>query len=106
MASTGETEFADQTVLAGTPGALDAALGLGRVGGDLLDAEFFESATQLGGASFSGELFGQGPVGIVALKDAMAVAVEAEGDAVSANHGVQGAEITESVFRLELKVSG
>jgi hypothetical protein len=38
----GEAKFADQTVLAGAPGALDAAFGLGRVGGDLLDAEFFE----------------------------------------------------------------
>ena len=74
----GEAKFADQTVLAGAPGALDAALGLGRVGGDLLDAEFFESASQLGGRLFSGELFGEGPVGIVALEDGVAVAVEAE----------------------------
>ena len=71
----------------------------------MLDAEFFQSATQLGGALFSGELFGHGPVGIVALKDAVAVAVEAERHAVSGDHGVQSAEITESVFRFELKVS-
>jgi hypothetical protein len=44
---TGEAEFADQTVLAGAPGAFDAAFGLGRVGGDLLDAEFFQSASEL-----------------------------------------------------------
>jgi hypothetical protein len=106
MAGVGEAEFADQTVLPGAPGALDAAFGLGREGGDLLDAEFFESATQLGGRLFSGELFGQSPVGIVALEDAVAVAVQAEGDAVSGDHGVQSAEITESVFRLELKVNG
>ena len=74
----GEAKFADQTVLAGAPGAFDAALGLGRVGGDLLDAEFFEGASELGGRLFSGELFGEGPVGIVALEDGMAVAVEAE----------------------------
>ena len=44
---TGESKFADQTVLTGTPGALDTALGLGRVGGDLLDAEFLQRASEL-----------------------------------------------------------
>src|ERR1019366_2778994 len=39
----GEAKFADQTVLTGAPGAFDAALSLGRVGGDLLNAEFFQS---------------------------------------------------------------
>jgi hypothetical protein len=37
----GEAQFADPAVLEGAPGAFDAARGLGRVGGDLLDAEFF-----------------------------------------------------------------
>ena len=106
MAAPSEAKFADQTVLAGAPGALDAALGLGRVGRDLLDAEFFQSPSELGGSLFSGELFGDGPVGIVALEDAMAVAVEAERDAVSDNHGVQGAEIAEGIFGFELEVSG
>jgi hypothetical protein len=49
IAGVGEAEFADQAVLAGAPGALDATFGLGRVGGDLLDAEFFQSPTQMGG---------------------------------------------------------
>ncbi len=75
----GEAEFADQTVLAGAPGALDAALGLGRVGGDLGDAELFQSASQLRGGLFSGELLGETPVRIVALEDGVTVAVEAEG---------------------------
>jgi hypothetical protein len=39
----------------------------------------------LGGALFAGELFSHGPVGIIALKDAVAVAIEAEGNAVSGN---------------------
>ena len=42
IAGVGEAEFADQAVLAGAPGALDAAFGLGREGGDLLNAEFFQ----------------------------------------------------------------
>src|ERR1700727_640850 len=73
-AGLGEAEFADQAVLAGAPCALNAAFGLGRIGGYLLDAEFFQSPTQLGGGLFPGELFGHGPVGIVALKDGMAIA--------------------------------
>src|SRR5580700_10332821 len=106
IAGVSEAELADQAVLAGAPDTFDAAFGLGRVGGDLLDAELFQSPAQMGGALFTRELFGQGPVVIVALKDAVAIAVQAEGDAVSSDHGVQGAEIAESVFRFELKVSG
>jgi hypothetical protein len=86
--------------------ALDAAFGLGRVGGDLLDAEFLQSSAELGGALFSGELFGHGPVGIVALKDAVVVAIEAERDAMGGNHGVQGTEIAKGVFGFELKMGG
>ena len=100
-----EAEFADQAS-AGAPDAFDAALGLRGVGGDLLDAEFVESASKLGGGLFSGELFGEGPVGIVALEDAVTIAVEAERDAVGGDHGVQGAEIADGIFGFELKVSG
>ena len=102
----GETEFADETVLAGAPGALDAAFGLRRVGGDRLDAELIEGATELGGSWLTGELFGEGPVGIVARKDGVAIAVEAAGDAVGGDHGVEGAEIAESIFGFELEVRG
>ena len=41
----GEAEFADQTILTGAPGALDTALSLGRMSGDLFDAELIESAS-------------------------------------------------------------
>src|SRR5664280_1022699 len=102
----GQAKFADQPVLAGAPDAFDAALGLGRGGGDLLNAEFLERPSQLGGSLFSGELFGQGPVGIVALEDAVAVVVEAERDAMSGDHGAESAEIAERIFGFELEVSG
>jgi hypothetical protein len=102
----GEAEFTDQAVLASAPGALDAALGLRRIGGDLLNAEFFQGASQLGRRLFTGELFGHAPVGIVALEDAVAVAVEAERDAVRGDHGMQGSEIAEGVFGFELEVGG
>src|ERR1019366_9287554 len=55
---------------------------------------------------FSGELFGQGPVGIVALEDAAAVAVEAKRDAMRGDHGAESAEIAERIFGFELEVSG
>ena len=58
------------------------------------------------GRLFSGELFCDGPVGIVTLEDAVAVAVEAERDAMGGDHGLQGAEITESIFGFQLEVSG
>ena len=106
IASLGEAKFADQAVLGGAPGALDAAFSLGRVGGDLLDAEFLQSPAQMGGALFSSQLFGHGPVRIIALKDAVTIAVQAERHAVGGNQGVQGAEIAESIFGFELKVSG
>jgi hypothetical protein len=55
---------------------------------------------------FSGEWFGEGAVGMVALEDAVAVAVEAEGDAVSGDHVTESAEIADGVFGFELEVSG
>ena len=60
----------------------------------------------MSGSLFSGQLFGKRPVRIVALEDGVAIAVEAERDAMSGNHGVERAEIAESVFGFELEVSG
>src|SRR5260370_25237619 len=92
-------------MLAGAPGAFDAALGLGRVGGDLVDTELVESTPELRRSLFSGELFGEGPVRIVALEDAMAVAVETERNAVSGDQGAESAEIAEGIFGFQLEVS-
>jgi hypothetical protein len=100
-----QAEFADQAVLAGAPKALDAALGLGGIGGDLLNAEFLQGASEMSGGLLTGELFGDGPVGIVALEDAVAITVEAERDAVGGNQGAQGAKIAEGVFGFELEMS-
>jgi hypothetical protein len=79
---------------------------LGRVGGNLLDAEFLQGTAELGGSLFSGELFGEGPMGIVALEDGVAIVVEAEGSAVGSDHGVESAQIADGIFRFELEVSG
>ena len=45
-------------------------------------------------------------MGIVALEDGVAVAVEAERDAMRGDHGAQSAEIAEGIFGFELEVSG
>src|SRR5207302_10852656 len=98
--------FSVQTVMAGSPVAFGAALILRRVRGYLIDAELVESVSELSGSLFSGQLFGKRPVRIVALEDGVAIAVEAERDTMSGNHGVERAEIAESVFGFELEVSG
>ena len=64
------------------PETFNAAFGLGRVGRDLLDAELFQSAAHLCGKLLPGKFFLARPVGIIALKDAMAIAIEAQRNAV------------------------
>jgi hypothetical protein len=104
--SLGQAEFADQTVLAGAPKTFDASLGLRGIGGDLLNAEFFESASEMGWSLSTGELLGDSPMGIVTLEDAVAIAIEAERHAVGGDHGTQGEEIADGVFGFELEVGG
>ena len=101
-----QAKFTDQAILTSAPGALDAALSLRRVGGDLLDAERLESTSELSGSLCSGELLGEGPVRIVALKDGVTIAVKAERNAVRGDQGVQGAKLAESIFGFELEMSG
>src|SRR5260221_1652126 len=101
-----EGKYADQAILTSAPGALDAALGLRRVSGDLLNAELLESTSELSGSLFSGELFGESPVQIVALKDGVTVAVKTERNAVGRDHGMQGEEIAHGIFGFALEVSG
>jgi hypothetical protein len=79
---------------------------LGKVSGNLLDAELVERTSELRGRLCSGERFGEGPVGTVTLKDGVTVAVEAEGNAVRGDHGVQGAEVAHGIFGFELEVCG
>src|SRR5258708_30084051 len=71
-----------------------------------LDAELVESPSELSRRLFSGELFGEGPVGIVALEDAVAVAGETEWGVMSDKHCPGGAEMTEGIFGFGLGVSG
>src|SRR5205807_5317279 len=60
----------------------------------------------MSGPLLAAEFFFAGPVRIVALEDAVAVAIEAEGNAVSGEQSLQTAEVTYGIFRFQLKVCG
>jgi hypothetical protein len=61
------------------PETLDTAFGLGTASGDEGNAELLEGATELRGLAFTGELFFDGPVVIVADEDTAAISVESQG---------------------------
>src|SRR6266480_3620372 len=84
IARLSQAEFAAQTILQYAPEPFDAALGLGTAGGAEGDAELFKGAAELGGLTFSGELFFDRPEVVVAHEDAAVIAVKGERDAVAA----------------------
>ena len=63
-----------------------------------VDAELSEGAAELGGLTLAGELFFEGPVGIVADEDSAAIAVESQGDAAAAEQAVEQVEIAGGGF--------
>jgi hypothetical protein len=98
IAGTGQAQFAREAILERAPEPLDAALGLWTVGGNVGDAELFEGAAELSGLAFSGELFLDRPVIVIAGEDAMAIAVEGERHTVAAQQAAEQAKIAASVF--------
>ena len=98
IASASQAKFAGEAILKSAPEALDAAFGLGTLGGDVGDAELIQGAAELCGLAVTGELFFHRPVMVVANEDAVAVAVEAEGNAEAAQQAVEQAEIAARVF--------
>ena len=98
IGSTGQTQFAGETILKGAPEAFDAALGLGTLGSDVGDAELLQGAAELGGLLAAGELFFHRPMIVVANEDAVVIPVETEGHAEAAQQAVEQAEIAASVF--------
>ena len=93
-----QRKLAGETILKGAPETFDAAFGLGTVCGDVGDAELLQSAAELRGAAATGEFFFHRPMIIVAHEDAVAISVEAEGDAVAAQQAVEQAEIAARIF--------
>ena len=98
IVGTGQTQFAGEAILKGSPETLDASLGLRTSGRDVGDAELLERAAELRGLAAAGELFFHRPVIVVANEDAVAVAVETEGYAEAAQQAVEQAEIAAGVF--------
>jgi hypothetical protein len=99
--SASKAEFAAQAILQHAPEAFDAAFGLRAVGGDEGDGQLFQGAAELGRLTFTGELFLDGPVVVVADEDAAVIAVKSERHTVAAEQLFQQAEIAESGFRGE-----
>lgn len=56
VSDAGQAQFTDQSILEGAAGPLDASLGLGRRGGDPLDAQFGEGAADLSGSGLTAQL--------------------------------------------------
>ena len=55
---------------------------------------------------FSGKLLSERPVGVIALKDIVAVAIETQRDAMGGDHGLEYVEIAKGIFGFELEARG
>ena len=88
LGDAGEAEFLDQAVLEGSEGALGAAACLGRVGGDVFDAELVEGAADLGRVALVHFAARLRRVEVVAAS----VGVEATGQALVGEHLLERAE--------------
>ena len=95
IAGLSEAQLAAQTILEHAPEAFDAALGLWAAGGDEGDAELLQSAAELGGLTFSGELFFHRPKVVVAHEDAAVIAIKGEWSAMATQQLAEQGEITE-----------
>ena len=95
----GEPEFDDEAVLEGAEETLDPTLALGGGGGNPPDAELMQGATNLGGGNGAFEL--EGPAlrdARIAVKQAVAVGVGGDRDAIAADEMAEQEEVTVGVF--------
>src|ERR1019366_1137294 len=88
-----QAEFADQAILQHAPETFHAALGLGAVGSDVGDAELIQGAAELSGFALASQFFFDGPVVVVANEDAVAIAVEGQGDTAVREQAAKQVEI-------------
>ena len=93
-----QAQFAAQTVLEHAPETFDAAFGLGAAGGDEGDTELLQSAAELSGLAFAGELFFDGPEVVVADEDAAVITVKGERSALAAQQLTEQGEIAGGGF--------
>ena len=98
IASLSEAQLAAQTILEHAPETFDAAFGLGTASGDEGDAELLQRASELGGLTFSGELFFHRPEVVVAYEDAAVIAIEGEWDTAVTQQLAEQGEIAGGGF--------
>src|SRR5579871_193882 len=94
----GQTQLAGEAILEGSPKTFDTALGLRSLGRNVGDAELFQCAAELSGLAVTGQLFLDGPMIVVADKDAVAITIEAERYAEATQQALEQSEIAASVF--------
>src|SRR5271169_278967 len=98
IAGLSEAQLAAQTILEHTPEAFDAALGLRAASGDEGDAELLQRASELGGLTFTGELFFHRPEVVVAHEDAAVIAIKGEWDTAVTQQLAEQGEIAGGGF--------
>ncbi len=96
-----EAEFGDQAVLEGAEAIFDATLRLGGGGGDPADAELLQHAPDLRGPRHAGQLLGERwGRALVAVEDAMPVAIDGEGKPAREGDVPEEAEVAIGILRV------
>jgi hypothetical protein len=93
-----EAELGDEAILQGGPPAFDAALRLGRVGGDVSDAKIPEDLAEVGRMLRALQFLLERPVRVVPHEDAEAIPGEGHGQPVPCGEAAQQGEIAVQVF--------
>jgi hypothetical protein len=88
----------DETILEGSPLALDAALSLRREGGDGFCAEFMKDPSDVSRETDAGQFFLMAPVIIVAEESAVAVLIDGRRDSVPPQDHIQESQIADGIL--------
>lgn len=95
----GEAELAAQSILEGLKEPLDASFRLGAARGDPADAQFGEGPGDLCGRGVSGELLGERErVLRPTMEDAVAVAVDRDGDSMAVRQLLEQGEVAMGIL--------
>jgi len=88
----------DEAILEGSALALDAALPLGREGGDGFRAQFLKDPSDVSREAYAGQLFLMAPVVIVTEESAVAVLIDGRGDSVPPQDHIQEFQIADGIL--------
>jgi hypothetical protein len=90
--------LSDETILEGSALALDAALPLGREGGNSFRAQFLKDPSDVSREAYAGQLFLMAPVVIVTEESAVAVLVDGRRDSVPPQDHMQEPQIADGIL--------